>query len=152
MAWPQLPEAIRESNRSQANHISDKLRAIDCDIVPLADWNAADFPFSPEETELMAKMEHERWSEERRAQGWSYGPRDETKKTNPSLLPWPELPTATRDWNRAAVREIPASLERAGLSNLPIAKRIISKSTVAGALQVLAGRFFAQKALQVLAA
>lgn len=94
--------------------MGEKLKAIGCYIVPLADWNAAEFPFSREEIELMAQMEHERWSEERRTQGWSYGPRDEAKKTNPSLLPWPELPEATRDWNRAAVREIPTSLERAG--------------------------------------
>ena len=112
--WQELPEAIKESNRSQANHISEKLKAIGCDIVPLADWNAAEFPFTPAETELMAKMEHERWSAERRAQGWSYGPRDEEKKTNPSLLPWPELPASTRGYNYETVREIPASLERAG--------------------------------------
>ncbi len=112
--WDKLPEAIKELNRSQANHISEKLKAIDCDIVPLADWNAAEFPFAPQETERMARMEHERWCAERRAQGWSYGPRDEAKKTNPSLLTWDELPEATREWNRQAVREIPASLERAG--------------------------------------
>ena len=114
VTWDKLPEAVKESNRSQANHISEKLKAIGCDIVPLADWNAAEFPFSRDETELMAKMEHERWSEERHVQGWTYGPRDEIKKTNPSLLAWEELPEATREWNRAAVREIPASLERAG--------------------------------------
>lgn len=38
--------------------------------------------------------QHERWREERLAQGWTYGPEKDTEaKTNPALVPFEELPT-----------------------------------------------------------
>lgn len=37
--------------------------------------------------------QHDRWLEERRAQGWSYGPeRDDEKKKNPNMVDFEELP------------------------------------------------------------
>lgn len=37
--------------------------------------------------------QHERWLEERRAQGWSYGPeRDDVRKKNPNMVEFHELP------------------------------------------------------------
>lgn len=37
--------------------------------------------------------QHERWMEERQAQGWTYGPvKDTAAKTNPSLVPFEQLP------------------------------------------------------------
>jgi voltage-gated potassium channel Kch len=112
--WEKLPEELKESNRSQAAHIGMKLQAIGCDIAPLTDWEAALFHFEPEEVEQMARMEHERWSAERRAQGWTVGPRDPVKKTNPSLVPWEKLPEATRALNQEEIQSMPATLARAG--------------------------------------
>jgi hypothetical protein len=62
----------------------------------------------------MARMEHERWTNEKRAQGFTYGPRDPEKKTNPNLLPWEELPDEAKNFNRDAVRELPVLLEMSG--------------------------------------
>src|SRR5207249_1639910 len=90
--WERLPEGFKESNRNQADHIGLKLQAIGCDLAPLTEWDAHTFSFTPEEVERMAQMEHERWVEERQAQGWTYGPRDNEKKTNPSLVAWNDLP------------------------------------------------------------
>lgn len=112
--WEKLPEELKESNRSQAAHIGMKLQAIGCDIAPLTDWEAALFQFEPEEVERMSRMEHERWSTERGAQGWTYGPRDPAKKTNPSLAAWEKLPEETRELNREEIRSMPATLARAG--------------------------------------
>lgn len=114
VAWEELPEELKESNRSQADHIGMKLQAIGCDIAPLTDWEAAAFTFEPEEVERMARMEHDRWVAERHAQGWTAGPRDPEKKTNPSLVPWQKLPEETRELNRAEIRSMPATLARAG--------------------------------------
>src|SRR5262249_34933473 len=87
--WEALPEEMKDSNRAQAAHISEKLTAVQCDIMPLTDWDAATFTFTAMEVERMAQMEHERWMNERRLQGWTYssGPRDDAKKTNPHLVP-----------------------------------------------------------------
>ncbi len=112
--WDAVPEETRESNRAQALDISEKLQAIGCDIAPLTDWDAHGFRFTPDEVELMARMEHERWMAERQALGWRCGPRDANRKTNPNLVPWEQLGDGTRDFNRAMMREIPASLARAG--------------------------------------
>jgi voltage-gated potassium channel Kch len=114
--WEALPEEIRDSNRAQAAHISKQLTAVQCDIMPLTDWDAATFTFTESEAERLAQMEHERWLHERRLQGWIYsnGPRSDTKKTNPHLVPWSELAEETRALNRNVVRELPAFLARAG--------------------------------------
>jgi hypothetical protein len=46
--WEELPEGLKESNRLQADHIGVKLKAIDCGIAPLTDWDAIFFEFSTE--------------------------------------------------------------------------------------------------------
>ena len=43
--WDKLPEVLRESNRAQADGIVDHLAAVGCILIPLADWDAADFKF-----------------------------------------------------------------------------------------------------------
>jgi hypothetical protein len=115
--WEQLPEPIKESNRRQVDHIGLKLKAVGCGLAPLTDWDAASFAFTPEEVERMARMEHERWCEERCREGWRHasGPKNPQAKTHPALLPWEELPPADKAINRTAVREMPAFLVQAGL-------------------------------------
>jgi hypothetical protein len=115
LPWEELSEEKRESNRAEADHIRVKLRAVGCGIAPLHDWEAGGFPFTPDEVEAMARMEHERWLSERLAHGWRPGPRDEARRTNPHLVPWEELDEESRAYNRAAVRLIPGLLLRAGL-------------------------------------
>jgi hypothetical protein len=114
--WDALPEELRESNRHQADHIGVKLQAVGCETVPLSRWDAAQFRFAPGEIERMAQMEHARWSEELRREGWTYAPgvRNETHKTHPALLSWDELPEADKEKNRVVVRELPTFLARAG--------------------------------------
>ncbi len=121
--WDELPEEGRESNRTQALAIGEKLQSIGCDIVPLTDWDAHTFRFSEAEVESMANMEHQRWTSERLAQGWTYGPRDTQRKTNPNLVAWDKLPDGTRDFNRTLVREIPMSLARAGFQVFRMGER-----------------------------
>ena len=114
--WDILPEDLKESNRHQAAHIEVKLKAIDCGIQPLTDWDAASFKFLLEEVEQLAEMEHERWCEERRLQGWSYaiGPKNIKKKTSPHLVSWEELSEEVKEYNRNMVRNLPSFLTQAG--------------------------------------
>lgn len=112
--WEELSEDYKYSNRHQAGHIGEKLRAIDCVLAPLTDLYAEDFPFSAEEVELLARMEHERFVDERRSRGWSEGRRDPGARTSPYLGSWEDLPPKIQDRDREAIRALPRVLARAG--------------------------------------
>lgn len=115
-AWSDLGEPFKESNRSQARHIAVKLAEIGYEIVPLRDWEAADFTFEDDEVDTLGEMEHERWWNERRAGNWTWGEkRDNERKENPYLVKWKELPPAIAEWDREFVRAIPALLASVGL-------------------------------------
>jgi hypothetical protein len=120
--WEALPESVRESNRRQVDHIGKKLEAVGHAISPLTDWDAASYTFSPDQVERMARLEHERWCQELRENGWTFAPgrKNPAKKTHPALLPWEELPEEEREKNRLAARELPAFLARAGLQVYPL--------------------------------
>ena len=114
--WEKLPETLKESNRRQADYIGVKLKQIDYYIIPMTDLNAEPIEFTPGEVEIMAKMEHDHWMEERLKDGWKYAPglKDNEKKTHPSLVSWEKLSEQEREKDRNTVREISASLEKAG--------------------------------------
>jgi hypothetical protein len=115
--WEYLSDEFCKSNRRQADHIGVKLNAVGVDITPWRNYHAKEFRFSEDEIEIMAAMEHQRWSEERKAQGWRYGPaRDNFRKIHPDLLSWkdPQLSEETRQKNREEVSLIPILLARAG--------------------------------------
>lgn len=114
--WPELPESLKESNRSQADHISVKLKLLNCGIELLTTWDAPLFKFKPEEIEDMARLEHKRWVEERRMNGWVYAPAPKNikKKTTPYLVPWEELTEDIKELDRNTVRDLPGLLARAG--------------------------------------
>lgn len=56
--------------------------------------------------ELLAKNTHENFVKMRKAAGWSYGPaRDDVKKTNPTLVPYEELPESEKEYDRVTSME-----------------------------------------------
>jgi predicted dinucleotide-binding enzyme len=114
--WEQLSETLKDSNRHQADHIPVKLRAIGCysSTAPAITDPAVD-AFSPAEIELLARMEHARWNAERWLDGWTLGPRDPAAKSSPYLVGWDELTEEIKDYDRAAVRNIPALLSLIGV-------------------------------------
>ena len=51
--------------------------------------------------EAIAENAHEIWAVERVAQGWSYGPqRDDSKKENPCMVPYSQLPDSEKRFDR----------------------------------------------------
>jgi hypothetical protein len=111
VSWDDLPERLRESNRLQAGDILEKLRAIGYDIAPMTDWTATTFSFAADEIEYLAEMEHMRWINAMRDQGFSFGPvKDEQKKTHPLMMPYSDLPEPDKEKDRDAVRMIPRYL------------------------------------------
>jgi hypothetical protein len=118
--WSELPELLRESNRDQAAHIAVKLAKVHRTVGQLTDWDVALRPFSDEEVEEMARLEHDRWVDERRAAGWTPGPRDPLVRTSPYLVPWDDLSEEVRDHDRMFVRELPRILAAVGLQAVPV--------------------------------
>ncbi|HLP46571.1 MAG TPA: RyR domain-containing protein [Candidatus Kapabacteria bacterium] len=116
ISWDNLPDHIKESNRRQADNIGYKLHAIGCYIIPKYNWNTAPVEFTPGEIEMMAKIEHNLWMEERLKDGWKFaqGLKNTRKKTSPFLIPWTQLPEEEKEKDRDTVRKIPAYLSKAG--------------------------------------
>jgi hypothetical protein len=114
--WDKLPDYLKESNYQQADHIFEKLRRIGCAVHKVTNRNIKPLTFTEDEIEIMAEMEHARWNAERLRDGWEWSKeRDVRKKTSPDLVPWSQLPEATRDWDRQTVRKIPEYLAGVGL-------------------------------------
>ena len=115
VSWEQLPEHLKESNRQQADHIGEKLKAVGCGITKLINQDEKLFEFTPEEIEKMAEMEHERWVEERLRDGWKPGnKKDVEKKISPYLVSWDQLSEEVKDYDRDTVRGLPTFLASAG--------------------------------------
>lgn len=114
--WDELSEEIKESNRKQVDRIGEKLKAINCRLAPLTDWDASVFKFSSLEVERMAQMEHDAWVAQLKRDGWRFaeGSKDPLARTHPDLVAWSELPEAEKEKNRIPVRELPRFLARAG--------------------------------------
>lgn len=114
--WDDLPNTLKESNRHQAAHIEVKMKAIGCGIQPLNDWEAASFRFEPGEIEQLAELEHLRWVDERRQNGWLYKPgsKNIAKKTSPHIVPYEELSWELKESDRNMIRNLPSFLAKAG--------------------------------------
>jgi hypothetical protein len=113
VAWEALAAEFQESNRAQADDIGRKLAAIGCELRRGTGVRVA---LAPEEVELLARLEHARWLEERRRAGWTHapGPKDAERCTNPHLVPWEELSAEARETTRSSVRGLPAFLASIG--------------------------------------
>ena len=120
--WERLPEHLRRSNIAQAADIGAKLNAIGAVVIPES-TAAPEFTFTDQEIELLARMEHDRWSAERKANGWKYGEaRDDERKLHPDLRDWAYLSKDAKDKDFNAIRTLPPTLHRAGYQILRLPK------------------------------
>ena len=76
-----------------------------------------EFAFDDDELQLLARLEHERWMQERTAQGFEPGPARHGR-VRPDLVPWERLSDEARAMNVQAVRRIPDMLARVGFQVL----------------------------------
>ena len=113
--WEDLDQVYRDSSRRQVDHLQVKLAAINCFLAKSAAPDPTRFAFRTGEVEQLAEMEHERWIDERLVEGWTYGQRDEARKTNPYLVAWDELSEDVKEYDRNAVRRLPELLAKVGL-------------------------------------
>jgi hypothetical protein len=60
-------------------------------------------------------MEHTRWSEALRREGWRHKETtDDASREQPALLPWEDFPGGERDKDRDELRSMRKTLARAG--------------------------------------
>lgn len=112
--WAALPEHFKMSSRREADHIAIKLAQAGCVMEPAAAPEPLDL--TPQEIELLARLEHRRWTIERRLRGWTQGPeRDDVRLVNPYLVEWEALPEPVREDNRQSAAALPRLLAAAGL-------------------------------------
>jgi hypothetical protein len=105
-SWSQLTQAERKQNLLKADHWPVRLRAIRCEC----DTSASQVPrFTQEEILLQATMEHNRYVDQKRSDGWRYGEvRSNAAKTNPYMVPWEQLPSRQQEQELQDVATQPA--------------------------------------------
>ena len=115
-----LHENTKESNRRYADGVSAKLAALGWTLVPapLTELDgSARFSISPDELEVLAEKEHERWQAALEDDGWTRGVViDPERKIHKNLKPWGELTEGDKDKDRLVVESLPEILARAGFA------------------------------------
>ena len=115
LAWGELPESLKDSNRSQVDYMESILRAVGLRARKKAIAHIRSYKFSEYETEIMAEMEHGRWNVERLMDGWGRGEqKDVWNKTSPYIVPWDNLDEAIKEYDRDAVSAFPEILKALG--------------------------------------
>lgn len=121
MPWNQLPAPLRFSNVLQARRIADNLDLVGLRLTQGTAFSADDQSrigdYLERHIELLAAEEHEGWCQEKRLQGWRYGPvRDNENFVHPALVPYPDLGEKVKEQDRSAIRQYPALIASAGWS------------------------------------
>ncbi|RIV41534.1 RyR domain-containing protein [Micromonospora radicis] len=126
--WSRLPESLRRANRSHVQDIAAKLLNLGCVVAPrhghTGDASAAGQAID-DRIDQLARLEHERWCRERRAEGWTFGaPRDDARQRHPELRPWDELTAAVQEQNREEIRALPDVLSDSGFELIRLAPAV----------------------------
>jgi hypothetical protein len=122
-----LEEDMKASNRAAARRIPDHLALINFKVTPLEakdddSWRESLTAAIKKHRERLAQAEHLGWWEEREASGWTLGPRDNTLKRHPGLVPWADLSRSEQDKDYSAVKLFPSVLKDAKYKAEPVGK------------------------------
>ena len=113
--WHELPEFMKMSNRWRADHTPL--------LLALAGFHVEEDVNSPlvleltaDEIEVLAQLEHRRFTIERRLVDWLSGEtRRHLQRRHPHLAGWSMLAEDQRNWNRKEVARLPALLAGLGV-------------------------------------
>jgi serine phosphatase RsbU (regulator of sigma subunit) len=131
--FEELPDNIKYSNIDNALNIPTKLLSIGYKIRQVKKgFKPVTLHLNDTEIETMARVEHMRWSWEKRLSGWTLGNiRDEDIKTHPSLVPYEELSESEKEKDRELVKLIPALLQDIDYEAYPVSPNRIKKLSYA---------------------
>ncbi len=111
------PMSLQRSNYAQAEHIPTKVRALGYQLASEYDPEFYEevIAFTDEQIEVLARLEHDRWIDERLSAGWTLGERNHEQLTSPYLIPYDELPERVKEYDRDPVRQLIGLVKGAGL-------------------------------------
>ncbi|MEZ5383851.1 MAG: hypothetical protein R2754_18890 [Microthrixaceae bacterium] len=118
-AWTELDETFRALNRDQARDNVIKLARRGLRLVAFGSLSGNAVVLSDADIVDLGIAEHDRWSLQKREQGYRYGPSLVTNGPDlrhPSLIPWDELASDEQEKDLAAMRQMPDVLEAVGLA------------------------------------
>jgi hypothetical protein len=120
--WAELSVWLQESNRAVVDDIPNKLAVIGLQLRALAEGGRRWPPGWPESSELqlLAEMEHGRFTVERLLSGWALGSRDPGRFLSPYLRPWEDLDDAVKQYDDEIIRDLPGVLTALGLGHAPL--------------------------------
>jgi hypothetical protein len=114
--WHAIDEDVRQSNRERADHVIYLLGRLGYVIDEARNEALSPVSFNKDVLEQLARLEHMRWTAERRLAWWSFGAiRDNSLRRHPLLVPYDALEEDEKEKDRQTVRDIPEVLRRAGL-------------------------------------
>lgn len=112
-----LTEEIKDSNRRQARGIPNKLKYIDCVLLPSGAEGCGEpvTAFTAEDIERLAVIEHDEWMGDKIRHGWTYGPvRDKARKKNPFIVDYESLSETHKELDRNTIRRMPEVVAACG--------------------------------------
>ena len=115
--WRRLPLYKKVANQRAASHLDVKLRIAGYSRSDEAGSPgvAAEFPPNEQVMEVLARVEHQRWTADKLLAGYSLGAiRDDGRFLHPDLKPWQDLSDTDRDKDRAIIRQIPKMVAMLG--------------------------------------
>jgi hypothetical protein len=122
LPWPALSPWLQRSNLALVDDIPAKLAAVGLRLDESG--AAASVPelgrILADQIELLAELEHGRYTAERLAAGWTNGVRNPARFLSPHLHPWTELDEETKEYDREVVRDLPAVLAAYGVGVCPL--------------------------------
>lgn len=124
LTWDQLPDALQESNRESARAIPGHLASMGLRVRPAATARVAITELPAELVEQASIAEHRRWVSSMQRRGYVSGAERNDHAdppTHPDLVPWDALDEPAREKDRTRIRELPATVEIAGLEIVPTA-------------------------------
>jgi hypothetical protein len=116
--WAELSPDLKASNRAAAQRISQILAAVGLTFVTgkAKDQEAkAVTTILKSNLDMLARMEHDGWMDEKRRQGWTYGEkRDDKLLKHPLLIAYGDLPGYEKEKDRDSILEYPNRVAEAG--------------------------------------
>lgn len=115
-SWDDLPQDLKYSNLRQARDIPEKLDKIGYYIGPKDVKLTPIKSLTKNEVNFLAKLEHEKWVEERVSNGWIYGEKkDVINKISPYIANWGDILTEIKEYDVQVVRSMLPLLESIGM-------------------------------------
>jgi hypothetical protein len=110
--YDDLDQEGKAANIAAASRIPETLALVGFVLeegIATEDEDKAVAAFLGTNLEFLAEAEHKGWEEQKRMEGWIYGPppKDNEKRTQPLLIPYFELPEAEKDKDRRTIRNYP---------------------------------------------